>query len=70
MTRNVERNWNCYEYTSELKFELHNEEGLIDEVMETSLQHAIDFFKDNYQGEGKLFIKWFNEKAHQVEIIL
>lgn len=57
-----------FQYDSEVRFELHDDEGFIDRVMDISLEDAIGFFKDNYEGEFTII--WFDEEIHKMKITL
>lgn len=59
-----------FQYDSEVRFELHDSDGFVEKIMDTSLEAAIGYFRDNFEGEGKFTIEWFDEELHKLEIVL
>ena len=57
-----------FEYENKVQFDLVGEDGLLDKVMETNLQRAINYFKNNYSGYYEIY--WFVEKVHVFKITL
>jgi hypothetical protein len=46
------------------------DEGFIDKVSDTDLNSALEYFKDNFGGEGEFSIQWFDKTLHRKDVEL
>lgn len=53
-----------------IKFSLYDEEGFFDDIMDYTVESAIEYFKDNYEGDGNFTISWLDYEYHEMKIKL